>query len=434
MGYSIFTFRFISLCFGLLTLYFTYKLSLAVFNSARSAALTALLLALDIQFIYASHFARQEIIILFILVLGLWYKITNYNADALKHDMILGVLIGLSIGIHPNSFIISLPFVLIYIYEIFLLKERKFRSLATFITPVVCFASSFVALSMYFDPNFITNYSNYGSEFDVFDPITSKLGQIKFFYLKLFYQVSGTYYTPDIRFQLFLFAAVLLISIFKLLRNKNNDSLNRKVIFIILSIAAANAGIILIGRFNQTSIVFLFPLFYLLVAYILESLSSKYTKAIPAILVIILAVLTLSNYSAYKDNSYNKYLNEISRTIKPWDETLGNLNTEYYFDNGKLHDYRNLAYLKDKDMSFEEYVRDNDIKYIIFSEELDLIHELQPKWDGIYGTMDYYDEMKSFLKNNCKLQDEFTDRYYGIRIVRYIGLKDWKIRIYKVSY
>jgi len=260
------------------------------------------------------------------------------------------------------------------------------------------------------------------------------LGEVKYFYLKLFYRVSGTYYTPEIKFQFFLFGTALLVSVFKLVRNKNNSLSKRKVIFIILAIAAANAGIIMIGRFNQTSIVFLFPLFYLLVAYTLEGLASKYKYTIAVILFITLTAFTLSNYAEYKGNSYDRYLNEISKAVKPWDETLGNLNTEYYFENGRLHDYRNLAFLKDKEMSFEEYIKKNDIKYIIFSEELDLIHELRPKWDGIYGPMNYYDEMKAFLKNNCILQHEFTDSFYGIRIVRYIGLKDWKIKIYKVVY
>jgi hypothetical protein len=367
-------------------------------------------------------------------VLGLWYKVKNSENDSIKHDMILGVIVGLAIGIHPNSFIISLPFGLIYLYEIFLLKQHKFRSLAAYITTVACFAAFFVALSLYFDSNFFTNYSNYGNSFDVFDPITSKLGEIKYFYLKLFYRVSGTYYTPNIRFQFFLFGTALLISIFKLAKSEHNVLLKRNIVVIILAIAAVNAGIIIIGRFNQTSIVFLFPLFYILVVYAMEGLASKYRYTITAILLLILTAFTLSSYMEYKDNSYNSYLNEISQAIKPQDKTLGNLNSEYYFENGKLHDYRNLAFLKDKKMSFEEYIKSNSIKYIIFSEELELIHELRPKWDGIYGSTDYYDEMKAFLKNNCTLQYEFTDSFYGIRIVRYIGIKDWNVRIYKTIY
>lgn len=153
MGYHIFTFRFISLCFGLLTLYFTYKLSLAVLGSSRSAKLVVLFLAVDIQFIYASHFARQEIIILFLMVSGLWYKLRDPENHSLKQDVLLGVIIGLAVGIHPNSFIISLPFGLIYLYEIFILKSRSFRSLAAYAAAVGCFAAFFVILSFSFDPS-----------------------------------------------------------------------------------------------------------------------------------------------------------------------------------------------------------------------------------------------------------------------------------------
>jgi len=434
MGYSIFTFRFISLVFGLLTLFFMYRLGNEIFKAPGIALTAAALLAVDAQFMYAAHFARQEIIILFLFVLGLWYKITNSEAHSYKNDMILGCIIGLSIGIHPNSFIISLPFGLIYLYEILFLKERSFKSLAVLIATVAGFAAVFVSLSLYFDPRFISNYSNFGSEFDVFDPIHSKLGQIKYFYLKLFYRVSGTYYTPDIRLQFFLFGTVLIVSVFKLLRNKNNLSAERNIVFILLAIAAVNAGIIIIGRFNQTSIVFVFPLFYILVLYMLEGLAPKPRNAIAAVLITALTVSSALNYAEYKDNSYKAYLAEISKEVKPWNETLGNLNTEYYFENGKLHDYRNLAFLRSKGMSFEEYIRDNKIEYIIYSEELDLIHELRPKWDGIYGPIDWYEEMRSFIENNCELKHEFTDSYYGIRIVRYIGLKDWKIKIYRVVY
>ncbi|HWQ31136.1 MAG TPA: glycosyltransferase family 39 protein, partial [Negativicutes bacterium] len=434
MGYSIFTFRLISLCFGLLTIYFTYRLGSAAFGSRKTALAGAAMLAVDVQFIYASHFARQEIIILFLLVLGMWYKLKNAEAPELKHDAVIGIIIGLAIGIHPNSFIISLPFGLIYLYEILVLKRRKLRSLLIYMATVACFAAFFVSLSLYFDPNFITNYSKYGNSFDVFDPITSKLGEVKYFYLKLYYGVSGTYYTPDIRFQFYIFGAALIISVYKLIKSKGKAITRSNITAILLAILAVNSGIVIIGRFNQTSIVFLFPLFYLLVAYAIEGLSSRYRYAVTALLLTALAFFTFSNYAEFRDNSYNSYLNEISSVIAPQEKTLGNLNSEYCFGNGILIDYRNLAFLRDNNISFAEYIRKNNIKYIIYSEELDFIHELRPKWDGIYGPLDYYDEMKAFLDSNCTLMHEFTDSYYGIRIVRYVGTKAWKIRIYRVDY
>jgi hypothetical protein len=195
---------------------------------------------------------------------------------------------------------------------------------------------------------------------------------------------------------------------------------------------AINAGIVIIGRFNQTSIVLVFPLFYILILYALERFTPPYKITVVALLIAAIAASTTMNYLEYKDNSYDKYLSGLAEAISPESQTLGNLNTDYYFTNGRLHDYRNLAYLKQKGMTFEEYIRSNHIEYIVYSEELDLIHQLQPKWDGIYGSMDYYEDMKSFILENCQLIHQYSDPYYGVRIVRYIGTKDWNIKIYKV--
>lgn len=302
----------------------------------------------------------------------------------------------------------------------------------TLVGAVLCFAVLFAGISLYFDPNFIRNYSKYGNEFEVFNPLTSKIEEIKLFYQKLYYQVSGTYYTPNIKLQFYLFSMAFILSIIKLFAGNDAVETKRKLISIILTIAAINAGIIIIGRFNQTSIIFVFPMFYMLIAYLLESIPRLQRHIVTCVLVIAIAGVTALNYLEYRNSSYEKYLDQLSLVVSPHAETLGNLNTEYYFENGKLHDYRNLTYLKQKGMSFEEYIRNNNIEYIVYSEELDLIHNLEPKWDGIYGSMDYYDEMNSFIDKSCKLVSTYSDAYYGIRIVRYIGLKPWQIRIYKV--
>lgn len=432
MGYSIFTFRLISLLFGLLSLIFMYKLCKLIFNSARTAVAATLLLALDVQFIYASHFARQEIVILFILLFALWYKFRYGTSNALKHDIILGCIIGLSVGIHPNSFIIAIPFGFIYLYEIFITKTCKFHSLLTLVAVVGGFAATFVAISFYFDPHFVSNYAKFGNEFEIFNPLTSKLGEIKLFYQKLYYRVSGTYYTPNIKLQFFIFPMALVASIVMLFQRKAASENKVKMISVILALVAINAGIVIIGRFNQTSIVLVFPLFYILMFYLLKRFTPPYRITVVALLIAALTVSTSANYLEYKDNSYDKYLSQLAVAINPGSKTLGNLNTEYYFQNGSLYDYRNLAYLQQKGMTFEEYIRNNNIEFILYSEELDLIHQLQPKWDGIYGSMGYYEDMQSFIQENCQLVHQYTDPYYGVRIVRYIGMKDWNIKVYKV--
>jgi hypothetical protein len=155
------------------------------------------------------------------------------------------------------------------------------------------------------------------------------------------------------------------------------------------------------------------------------------------IITLIIAVLTFNTTSALiidTHYNYDNYLSEISRVVKKDDNVLANLNSEYYFNNGKLLDYRNLAYLEENNINFSEYINVNNIEYIIYSEEIDFIYNSRPVWNMLYGNLyPYYQDMKKYLTNKCKLVDSFTNSTYGIRIVRYIGKKNWNIKIYKVK-
>ncbi len=434
-GYSVFTFRLISLIFGTLSLWFFYKLCSLLFKSTNIAFFITFLLALDIQFIYASHFARQEILLTFVLILGLYIFYKNFykNFDNNKYykDVAIGVLIGLSIGIHPNSFIISLPIGLIYLYHILITKKINIKSLLIYVFIVSLFAGFFVFLSFKFDPNFLNNYTSYGNQFGVMNPVSSKIKQIKDFYLKLYYGISGTYYTPNIKFQFYLFSIVLLTSILNIFSPKDIRK-KHNIISIILAIIAINIGIIIIGRYNATSLIFLFPLFYILIGYTIQMVKWKYLYS--TLITIVIIFTTFININPYVGSNYNNYLSEIGKFIEKDNTVLANLNAEYYFDNGKLHDYRNLTFLDENDMNFSDYIYSNNMEYIVYSEELDFIYNTRPLWNGIYGNLYfYYDDMQNFLNNRCTLIYKFKDNFYGIRIARYIDKKDWWIKVYKVN-
>ena len=62
-GYSLFSVRLLSLITGTVLLYVFYRLSHWLFKSDLKALAITLILSLDVQFIYATHFARQDIII-----------------------------------------------------------------------------------------------------------------------------------------------------------------------------------------------------------------------------------------------------------------------------------------------------------------------------------------------------------------------------------
>lgn len=430
-SYSIFTLRFISLIFGILSLGCFFRFCLLITNSEKLSFAATLLLSVDIQFIYASHFARQEIILLFILLFSLYFFLSHLEIHTLKHDIILGAITGTAIGIHPNSFIIALTMALTYLYQIRITKKISFHNLAFFIMPLSIFALFFIGLSLWCDPKFFFHYAAYGDQFGVLDPLINKMQEIKLFYSKLFYQISGTYYTPNIKFHFFLFTSVIILTITKLTYTRNQYQ-RHQIISILISIIAVNFGIILIGRYNQTSIVLQFPLFYLLAAYLFQDINKGVRKA--SILIILAALLINSyhNISPYLGHDYQNYINEIAKAVPKNVPVLANLNSEPYFNHGQLFDYRNLAFLGDHQTSFKEYLRKNKIHYIIYPEEMDVIYQERPKWNGLYGSLTYYEDMRNFFRTNCRQVYQFSDQIYGMRISPYINTKPWKIRVYQV--
>ena len=428
-SYNIFNMRLISLITGTTSLYIFYKIVKLLTKSKLLQNLAVVLLAVDIHYIYSSHLARQEIILLLMLLLATYYYLDNYkNHNDLEKNIKLALILGIGMGIHPNIFIISLPFILIYTFYLLFSNKIKFKNYIAFGSTLAITASFFVFLSLKLDPSFFSNYSSFGESLGVFSSIITKIDRFDYFYRKLFYRISGTYYIPQIKFQFILFAASFIAALIKLFTKKDN-----KNIFLLLAIIGINLGYIIIGRYNQTSIIFIFPLFYLLIINLLTSLKLKHSSAIIIILIIILTFNsghTILNDSHY---NYNDYLKNIAKVVSPDDKVLANLNTGYYFNRGNLRDYRNLQYLKENNLSFADYIEKNDIKYIIYPEEMDFIYNTRPVWNILYGNpYPYYSEMKKYLKEKTELEHSFTNKTYGMRIVRYIGDRNWKIKIYKV--
>ncbi len=429
VGYNIFTFRLISLFAGTAALYIFYKLAKKITDLNLLANLATIMMGLDIQFIYAVHFARQEIILLLILLIALYYFLSIYkNKNSVRQDIMMGLILGTAIGFHPNSFVITLPFIFIYTYNLLIAKNIKLRNYLTFGSVLGLIAVFFIFLSIKFDPNFILNYSSYGETLGVFSPISTKIDRLDYFYEKLFYGVSGTYYTPPVKFQFVIFAIAIIYAGFKVTFSRDNKS-----IILLLALAGINVGYVIIGRYNQTGIIFIFPVCYLLILNIISSMKKKHSYIIIALIIAILTFNTASTLIANTYYNYDDYLAEIAKVVDKNDRVLANLNTQYYFNNGCLLDYRNLAYLEENNISFSEYISSNKIEYIIYPEEMDYIYNHRPIWNILYGNLfPYYRDMKDYLNNECRLVHEFTNKTYGMRIARYIGKKDWYIKIYKV--
>lgn len=439
--YHVFAFRLLSLTFGCISLVLFYLLLKSIFNGSDSTRLWGypimgtIFLSVDIQFLYASHFARQEILLVCCIV-------ACTLAIFKKHYLIAGLITGLSIGLHPNSFLIGMMCgaMLLPIGSKRMKRLNEWKPLFGYAGITSVFAGLFLSISLAFDRNFFKHYLEYGnSEFDIGAPVTSKLMELPYFFKKIWYGVSGTYYVPDVRFELILFAlsgaAILMLVLSGKLNKGTETALIGKGILGMLG------GMVIIGRYNQTSLVFLFPLFFILVLLAADSLTdglkkvNLFTKnAAVIILIMITAVTSGLNIAPWLNSGYEDYTDEIAMVLEPQNKVLANLNSEYYFDNGKLLDYRNLSYLKDEDMSVEDYIRENKIEYIILSDEMDLIYSQRPIWNMIYGNLRYMDELHQFLNDNCTLVHRFQDNTYGVRIIQYMNSdRDFTVQIFKVK-
>jgi 4-amino-4-deoxy-L-arabinose transferase-like glycosyltransferase len=432
-GYNLFNMRLLSLVFGLATLCFFYRLCRLVLPAPKWARWACLLMGTDIQFIYASHFGRQEIILLWVMVFGLHYHFNNLNSHRYRHDLILGVLAGLSIGIHPNALIILLAFGGIYLTHLFQ-KRINFRSLSilglSFTIPVLFF----ILLSFQLDPNFLSNYFTYGQEqFKIFSPFSARLSKLATFLKAIYLRQGGTYYLPDLKAQSLLITIIVLLDLTNFWRNRKEGRKSAPS-WLIVSFITIIVGLVVIGRYNPTSVVFFTPLIYLLIGFSLAKIPEQCDKIIPQLLALAIFASTLLNIYPYLKYDYDSYLKEITAVVGPGRKVLASMNAEYAFEDGNLFDLRNLSFLKRRGLSFAEYIDQNRIEYLIYPEGLDFIYQTRPKWNGVYGHLPYYPELKQFIKEKCKLINSFAAPAYGIEIPAHIGRKNWQISIYQVDY
>jgi 4-amino-4-deoxy-L-arabinose transferase-like glycosyltransferase len=414
-GHTLMSIRMISLLFSLLSALFFYKI---VSNLTESKLLPKILLIFfltNIQFFYMSHFARQEAVLMFLMLLNIYY-LTRPKDPA---PIISGLISAIAIGIHPNSFIIFLPILSLW------LMRGKWMPLLKYVGVVSLGGGIAIAFSYLLDPHFISNYLGYGAELGVKASIFDKIFQMKDFYLKLYYGVSGTYYTPDIKIFFYLFGLTLVVFILFAILGKVRWRF-------LIPLLAVHVGYILVGRYNQTSIVFILPLLLLILVTLLDTLHFKVSHAILGLFMVLTLFNTYQNITSHpQDEHYDDYLTNIQTYVPDGSIVLGNLNTLLAFDDAQVYDYRNLGYL---DGTISDYIKNRNISYIIYPEEMDFIYEHRPLWNDLYGNVyPYYDDLQSLLETEFDLIGTFESPIYAMRIVRYIGEHPYSISIYKIK-
>lgn len=438
ISFTLLSVRLLSLIAGLISLGFLFKSALLLFNDKIAAYIFVILIAIDIQFIYISHFARQEIFILMIFSICLYIFIKPSELWQFKKDFFIGGLLGISIGIHPNIFIIATGFVFLYFSNsIVRLKRKNSKSSPSFLNSglllviLSLFGIFYIAISIIINPDFISTYLSFGQEVGVTKPFIIKILKLPRFFGKMFFRIGGTYYLPDIRPQLIIFAGSFLALIPAAFFVTKKRAQIICIQFLMLGIIT---GILIIGKYSPPSIIFIFIPGYLLFVMLIQSFIYTDKKIILIFIILLLSsfIFSYKQIIPWIKVDYNKYIYQIKKDIPENSKTLGNLNTVFAFSPGSLYSYRDLEVLN-PDFNFFDYIKKHKIEYIIYTDELKIIFEERPVWNTMYGNIyPWYEEMMEFIKTNCEEIITWNESVFGMRITSYMNKRGGDITIYKV--
>ncbi len=424
--------RGLSLLTGAVNLFLFHRLLGKSGFSSRVSFAGMILLSLDIQYIYASHFGRQEIVVLFFIIAGLNTFFSEYRRYKI---FLTGLLTGLALGIHPNAFIAAWPVSILFLISV-IRREVSRKDALLFLAAAMVPVVFFLLLSLIMNGNFIGEYLDFGVGVGVRSGFPDRIRDFLPFFLKLYHRVSGTYYTPDIRWQLIILSPLTLIAFFySIIKERISDSP--------WSVGAAGvfgigAGIFLLGKYSQPSIVFFFPFLYILLIWVISMVTGGQRSG-SLILILVVCLQTMNTVpDIYEEivregDSFREYNTTLSDYIPMNSRVLGNLNGGLAFSPHNFLDWRNLEYLESEGLSFTEYIISREIEYIVVSSELDYIYNTRPVWNILYGNLyPWYAEYENYILESCRLEAEFSSPGYGMRItpLRFEG--DWKIMIYKV--
>ncbi len=432
-GYSLFSVRLLSLIVGCCCLFVFYHCARRLFRRDSFAFLCMLALSWDVQFIEAIHFARSEVFI----CLGLCLCLLPLLSERLTRRSVLlaGLVTGICVFIHPNSFLLACSCGAVLFYRCGL-RQKKVALIGWYAGITAVFAALAVALSFGFDKDFIRHYFTVGQEsFNVLAPVGEKIGEVSGFFARIWSQSSGTYFMPDIRIQAVLFlSAAFICAVFGLVMKNELPEQTEKLISLLMAGVGIVAGITVIGRFNQTSILFLFPIGWLLTAAMFSILSENHRGRLLAGTGVLVLAVSVVSIRPWLGISYDAYLDRIAQFVPKDARVLANLNTDFYFEDDMLRDYRNLPYAM-KGSGIPAYILDNEIEYILYSDELDFIYQNRPNFNPIYGNSLFVEELKNFCREHCTMAGSFFDPVFGVRIQDLIGNGEYgTVTIYRVDY
>ncbi|MFP4536519.1 MAG: ArnT family glycosyltransferase [Spirochaetaceae bacterium] len=448
--------------------------------------------ALDVQFFYTSHLGRQEALVLLAMMGGLFALLRPGRSRRLPPALTAGVIIGLTIFVHPNAFIAALallPWAVVADSTPDIGSPPDGRSggggspgssrlqrsgvnLALYVAVLAGFGALAVAASYAMDPRFLAHYLEFGGSVGVTAGPVERVAHLREFFIKMAGRHAGTYYLPPVAPQLWALMLLLLLSLLvgpaRLISTVRRGPNPRSVaasrsraprqfsacpgalgaVSTLLTVLA----LFLIGKFSPPSVVFLIPWLYLQAGVLLHRLGRRGGFPLASALLLLMPVATgaqlLSELPNSYPGSYDRYLSEIREFVPEGEVALANLNSAFAFEPGELRVYRDLGALPPAEGASDSeeesgllqrplgrFLRKEGVAWVVLPrEELELIYRNRPVWNAVYGNPHrFYPDLIEILERHGTLVHRFEASRYGMRLVPYMDRGDYHVEIHRLE-
>jgi len=305
-----------------------------------------------------------------------------------------------------------------------------------------------VGFSLLMDPDFIIHYLSFGSSVGAGDSLLVKLLGFPGFLEKMWSRVAGTYFLADVRPMLIFGAIGFLFTILSLIfpLNREEPTEIKKTLTLLIVPPSLAVGMIFVGKYGPPTITFFLPSSYLLFAFFLDRLkrtavAKKYHRLTESgfylLLIMVSGILFLETVNEVSHSlhapAYSSYIDFLEKNIDGEGRVLSNLNTAFAFDSDRLVIWRDLDNLAREKDSLKTFLQENDVRWIVYSRELDLIYSSRPVWNALYGNIFWYPQLMDILEQEGIVVARGNFPEYAMRIVPFMEREPWNSVIYRIQ-
>ena len=406
-GCGIYQARFISFLSGLLAALFTYLIGKKIFNN-KIAISGMVLFILSPQFLFASHMARQEIILTLFMLMAIYIYLLAKDRNLFFLFFLSGLISSFSLDIHLNGVMIPIILIVLFLFDI---KEKKVKGVSFFYYLVGIFLGGiFLAI-----PRFLTDISILLKQWKIFfsDFLIGTFNPPIFSNKNLFELLSWEVerYRYIHIFELIIIIVALIFSIKKRLGNKR--------ILLTAVCTLISVFTFLISHKSSFYIIYLYPFFMLYIASFSYLSKSRIKIVLARVMILMLMLFYIFQDAAIlyksKDRDYYGYLNRIKNFVKPGSIIAGQPTWWYGFYDE--HKYYALAAINLSGLYIPTVMEKKRIQYLLVDE---------------YWRQNFPEGMEEFLERSCERIAELRDKFYGAESF-YPSSSYYKLDIYRIK-